>query len=474
MTTIDESSTDNRAQPSRVRFTLDRIRRFTCPPDKSQAFLRDLIAPGLGIRATAGSKSYIFQSKLKDGRTVRTTIGDWHTLDIDQAREAARQLQVIVDQGKDPRQEKRKQTAEAVAQLERDRQVQAPALEAWAHYIHARRHQWGEAHEASHEDAAKNGGEPRPRGRKGTIEPGILHALLLRPLNQIDGPTVQAWLKVEAARRPTRARLAYSLLRAFLNWCAEVPEYREHAHPDACASKAVRQEVPKKRARKDALLREQLPAWFAQVRELHNPVVSAYFQGLLLTGARPGELCLLRWDEVDFQWCSLTLRDKVEGDRTIPLTPYFAALLRELKARNETPPPRPSRLPTAPPTEPDTAEPWKPSPWVFSSVRSATGWLQDPTIQHKRACARAAIEGLTLHGLRRSFGSLAEWTETPAGVVAQIMGHKPSATAEKHYRVRPVDMLRMWHSKVEAWILEQAGIEQPAETQAPALRIAKP
>ena len=160
MTAINEPSTDNRAQPSRVRFTLDRIRRFTCPPDKPQAFLRDLIAPGLGIRATAGSKSYIFQSKLKDGRTVRITIGDWHTLDIDQAREAARQLQVIVDQGKDPRQEKRKQTAEAVAQLERERLTQEPALEAWAHYIHARRHHWGEAHIACHEDAAKPGGEP--------------------------------------------------------------------------------------------------------------------------------------------------------------------------------------------------------------------------------------------------------------------------------------------------------------------------
>ena len=35
-----------------------------------------------------------------------------------------------------------------------------------------------------------------------------------------------------------------------------------------------------------------------------------------------------------------------------------------------------------------------------------------------------------LHRLRRSFNSLTEWLETPAGVVAQIMGHKPSATAE--------------------------------------------
>ena len=83
----------------------------------------------------------------------------------------------------------------------------------------------------------------------------------------------------------------------------------------------------------------------------------------------------------------------------------------------------------------------------------------------------AGLPNITIHGLRRSFGSLSEWCEVPAGIVAQIQGHKPSATAEKHYRVRPIDLLRQWHTKIEAWILEQAGIEQPHQEQAaPALR----
>ena len=37
------------------------------------------------------------------------------------------------------------------------------------------------------------------------------------------------------------------------------------------------------------------------------------------------------------------------------------------------------------------------------------------------------------------------------------MGHKPSATAKKHYTVRPLDLLRVHHERIEAWILEQAG-----------------
>jgi len=53
------------------------------------------------------------------------------------------------------------------------------------------------------------------------------------------------------------------------------------------------------------------------------------------------------------------------------------------------------------------------------------------------------------------------------------MGHKPSAIAEKHYRRRPIDLLRMWHTKIEAWVLEQAGIVFVPAEQSGALRVVK-
>ena len=59
------------------------------------------------------------------------------------------------------------------------------------------------------------------------------------------------------------------------------------------------------------------------------------------------------------------------------------------------------------------------------------------------------------------------------GVVAQIQGHKPSALAEKHHRRRPLDLLRSWHVKIESWILDQAGIEQPSEELTSGLRVVK-
>lgn len=58
----------------------------------------------------------------------------------------------------------------------------------------------------------------------------------------------------------------------------------------------------------------------------------------------------------------------------------------------------------------------------------------------------------------------------PAGVVAQIMGHKPDA-AEKHSDVCLLDLLAKWHAKIEGGTLEQAAIEAPARRRRSAQRV---
>ncbi|SNS34299.1 Phage integrase family protein [Noviherbaspirillum humi] len=325
-------------------------------------------------------------------------------------------------------------------------------------YIEARRRKWGQWTIRDHETVARRGGEPKKRG-KGLTEPGPLASLLDVRLSDLTGKRIGEWLVAEAEKRPTQASLAFRLLSVFVNWCDSQGEYAGLVPPGACKSSQVRDELPAKNAKQDdSLQREQLPMWFKAVREMANPAQSAYLQILLLTGARRRELAALKWDDVDFQWQKMTIRDKVEGERTIPLTPYVAHLLLALKARNDAPPTvRWLR------TLEQRNETWKPSEWVFSSKAASNGQLVDPTPGHKRALKAAGLPDVTLHGLRRSFGTLAEWTEAPAGVVAQIMGHKPSAIAEKHYRNRPIDLLRMWHVKIEAWVLEQAGIEFKTE-----------
>lgn len=50
------------------------------------------------------------------------------------------------------------------------------------------------------------------------------------------------------------------------------------------------------------------------------------------------------------------------------------------------------------------------------------------------------------------------------------MGHRPSAVAEG-YRPRSLDALRPYLERVEAHILEQAGIELDAKAESRALRV---
>ncbi len=413
-------------------FTAERVSAFKCEPGKQQKIHWDGKARGLGLRVTAaGAKSYIFESRLH-GKTIRITIGDVKTWTVGKAQAEATRFKSLTDLGIDPRDLAASKRKEADAAVLEARRKDMRLGEMWATYIEARRPKWSAWHIRDHENVVRRGGEVKKRG-KGLTEPGPLASLLDVRLSDLTGKRIGSWLAKEVKERPTQAGLAFRLLSVFVNWCEAQTEYAGLVPAGACKAQQVRDEVPTKNAKQnDSLQREQLAPWFTAVRQMPNLVQSAYLQSLLLTGARRRELGALRWDDLDFRWLKMTIRDKVEGERTIPLCPYVAHLLAALPRRNE---------------------------WVFSSPTSANGQLAEPTPGHKRALIAAGLPDLTLHGLRRSFGSLAEWTETPAGVVAQIMGHKPSAIAEKHYRRRPIDLLRMWHVKIETWILEQAGID---------------
>ena len=434
-------------------FTAGRVAGFKCDASKKQAIFWDGKTPGLGLRVTAaGSKSYIFETTIK-GKTLRITIGDVSTYTIDAAQKIAKAYRAQTDKGIDPRQvEADRLTAAQDARDAKQADTEAKQAEAqrhgltlgevWPLYVNARKSKWSAGHIQNHMTLAAMGGETKKRGPGLTVA-GPMASLMPLALTDLTGERIAAWLEAEAASRPTNAAQSYRLLRAFIRWAADIPAYRGIVAADVCAARAVRDVLPKSQAKEgDSLQREQLPAWFTAARQIGNPVISAYLQSLLLTGARREELAGLRWVDVDFQWNSIKLNDKVEDFRMVPMTPYVAHLLAALPRRNE---------------------------WVFSSLKAADGKLTEPRIAHTKALAAAGLPHVSLHGLRRSFGTLCEWVEMPSGISAQIMGHKPSALAEKHYRRRPLDLLRMWHGKIEAWILEQAGIDfMPV---APGLRV---
>lgn len=429
---------------SRQKLTFERLRKFELTEGKSQAFLWDTEVPALACRATKGTKAFIFQSVFL-GKTLRMTIGNINVWKIDDARNEARRLQTLVDTGTDPRIAKAEKIAALQSQQAESRRGKVTLSVVWEEYLEElktgisakTKRPYSQRYLADHIRLSDRGGNPKKVGDGLTMAAPLAYFLDL-PLSEITPILVTDWLTRERQTRPTVTANSYRILRTFLKWVEDHKYFQGVIPADLTQDRNVRKMIPVSASKADdCLQKEQLKSWFAEVRLLSNTMISTYLQVLLLTGARREEIASLRWDDIDFKWSSMRIRDKVEGERTIPLTPYVSTILSKLADTQK------SKLVD--------------SQWVFSS-NSKSGKIVEPRKAHNQALQRANLPHISLHGLRRSFGTLAEWVEVPTGVVAQIMGHKPSALAEKHYRRRPLDLLRKWHEKIEIWILKQTEI----------------
>lgn len=431
-------------QKSRVRLTAGRAESFTCPRDKSQAFLWDSEAPALALRVTpTGRKTYVFESRLHRA-TVRINIGTAADWPIEKARGEAKRLKMLVDSGTDPREVERQRATDKAALAASAAAKSLTVEEVWPLYLEQgrpkRRDAWKPRYLLDLKAMSAAGGVKKKRG-EGLTRPGPLYPLLALPLAAVNEDSLKIWYDREAIAGKHQAARALMMFRGFLRWCAARPEYRGQTDRDAGKAAAILENLPSNTRRTDALEAAQVLGWWGGVEQLSNRTASAYLRALLLTGARREELAALRWANVDFQWRKLTIADKVDATRTIPLTPYLAQLLATLPRTNG---------------------------FVFASTGKA-GRISDTRASHANALRSAAVEGLTIHGLRRSFSLLGEAAGAPAGAIAQVMGHKPSATAEG-YRPRSIDALRPYLEQIEAHILGLAGVQFVAEAEPGKLR----
>jgi integrase len=444
---------------ARIKLTAGRVNDFTCTSG-TQSFLWDTESPGLAVRATkGGSKSYIHQGKLNT-KDVRITIGNVKAWDISAARQESRKLQTMFDGNIDPREVESDRKIQHEARRVRDKSMSDDLLFPWNEYIQENtnkiRDPWGARHIADHVNMSSLGGEKRKRGEGNTKE-GLLTPLLKLNFKQLNQTAITNWLQDNSKTRPTQTALAYRLFRAFYNWLSEHEIYKDLVIVDLLATKKVRSNVPKVLPRKVAIQREQLAGWFKAVKSLPSQVHQAYLQILLLTGARREELAELQWSKVDFKNRTIEIKDKVDDSklRTIPLTPYVAMLLTDLKmelkaqlvARNHRNKSNESL-----------------SDYVFPS-RGIGGYIVSPTHRiYTEALKREGLEHMAAHDLRRSFATMGEEADIADGVIKQIMGHKPKSgdTTEAHYKVRTISRLRDKHIEIERWILNQAGINQPS------------
>ncbi|MGT2429593.1 tyrosine-type recombinase/integrase [Cupriavidus basilensis] len=188
-------------------------------------------------------------------------------------------------------------------------------------------------------------------------------------LSELTEDALKAWFDSEALAGKHQAARALMMFRGFLRWCAARTEYRALVDRDAGTAASILEALPSSTRRTDALEAAQVPGWWAGVEQLSNRTASAYLRALLLTGARREEMAALKWADVDFRWGKVTIADKVDDTRIIPLSPYMAWML--------------GTLPRV-----------KDNEFVFAS-RGKGGRITDTRASHAKALPSAGIAGLT-------------------------------------------------------------------------------
>jgi integrase len=148
-------------------------------------------------------------------------------------------------------------------------------------------------------------------------------------------------------------------------------------------------------------------------------------------GLRRGELVALRWRDVDFTGCKITVRRSLSGEtelrstksrraREVPLPDQGATALDRLSRRDEF-------------TGPDD--------YVFAN---RLGRRLDPSAlrrRFERARDAAGLEPLRFHDLRHTYGSLLVAGGIDLASVKAAMGHSRITTTERYLHARPAGEL---------------------------------
>ena len=371
-----------------LKFTQKFVEEAPAPTDgRGQIIHYDTEVTGLGVRVTkAGARSFVLNYRTRTGLERRLTIGAVKDWPLKLAREEARRLRRIVDQGGDPLAEREaRRVAPTVANL----------IERWR------------------EDAAP---KKRPRSRRedeGLIRQWILPVLGTKKVAEVKRSDIEKLhQKISKTGTAVRANRVVALLSRLLN-LAIGWEMRA----DNAASKIERNA---EEARHRSLSGDELERLVTTLAAQRNQQAANIVLVLILTGARRGEVLAMRWDQLELQepasWTKPASATKQARLHRVPLNSEARGLLVDLKLAASSKAAKTGRaLP----------------PYVFAA-RTPAGHITDIKHAWARLCREARISDLHLHDLRHTFASVLASDGYSLPLIGALLGHSQSSTTQRY------------------------------------------
>jgi integrase len=388
----------------------DRIAKSAAAPvdGKAQRIVYDGEVKGFGIRVTrAGAKSFILNYRAH-GVERRLTLGSFPDWSVAQAREEAKRLKRLVDQGRDPMGERHEERrAPTVADL-CDRYL--------AEHAPKKRER------SRHEDQSVITQWVRPwLGHKKIQD--VRHADIER-----------LHARITAYGTPVRAnRTAALLSKAFslaVRW-----EWRGDNPVKGIERNA---EEPRNRY----LAGDELRRLVEALAGFPNQAAANAIKLLLLTGSRRSEVLSACWDQFNLEegiWTKPSSHTKQKREHRIPLSGAVRLLLAEMRAAADR--------------RDEGRFIHEASPFLFPAERRARGARQGPghMVELKgpwRAiCKAAGIEGVRIHDLRHSYASALASSGSSLLIIGRLLGHSNQSTTARYSHLLD-DPLRVATEKV--------------------------
>jgi integrase len=354
--------------------------------------LSDAALPGLRLRLTAaGSRTWVLACRDMLGRMRRFTLGDYPTMGIADAREAARGMRAEVRKGADPVAESKR--LRAIGRQARDGIGTLSAL------LDLYTREKGER--------LKSWAECRRR-----ID-SVFSPFLNRPVATLKAADLQ--LQADGWKAKQSAAAAVRYLRPVLKWAVRrgyCSADLAHLAPPATV-----------RRRRRVLTRDELTALLPILRTSSRPYAAA-LRFMLLTLTRRQETALARWRHVNMEARTWSILETKNGEpHVVPLSRQAIELLR-------------SRL-----SADDSGNPKQPEASALIFATSTGAQLSNWDRETKALQDASGTSGWTRHDLRRTgatmLGEMGELPDIVEAALNHVSIRSPLAATYNRSRYRP-------------------------------------